>query len=225
MPVSSLNAETRKTILPGLSPEVEHAVCAAAERQHLGRNDVLFREGDPADACYILKEGSAAIRKSFRAGREQVVGFLFAGDILGAAHLRQYAYSVRMLSPSEVLRFERAAFDRLCDDHPEFGSWLLRMACGELAVAQDHMLLLGRKTARERIASFLLNLDARFKKQTVWMPMRRGEVAEYLGVSLETVSRIMAEFIRNGFIRTDGRYVVHILDRRTLSALAEGIGD
>ncbi len=221
---SNLNNETKYKFMSGLAPEVAHAVCAAAERRSLARNDDLIREGEPADACYILQEGAATVRKSFRGGCEQVVGFLFSGDIMGTAHLRQYAYSVRMLSSTEVLRFDRRAFDDLCDTYPQFGSWLLQAACGELAAAQDHMLLLARKTARERIAQFLLHLDARFEKRAVWMPMRRREIADYLGVSLETVSRIMAEFTRNGYIQTDGRYTLYILNRSELSTLAEGAG-
>jgi len=215
-------------VLHGLDPSIQRAVFAAAERQRMKRNHILFQEGDAAEAIYILKSGAAAIRKSLVTPEQQVIGFLYPGDVLGTAYAQQYAYSVRMLSNAEVLRFDFATFEELCGNYPEFGHWLLQAACSELAAAQDHMLLLGRKTARERVASFLVRLEERLSRQdtrpAVWMPMRRGEIAEHLGVALETVSRIMTEFTRRGLIRTQGRHVVHILDRQELTARAEGAG-
>lgn len=215
-------------ILHGLDFSVQRAVLAAAGHRRMKRNAILFHEGDPADAIYVLKTGAATIRKSLVTPEQQVIGFLYPGDILGTAYAQRYAYSVRMLSNAEVLRFNFATFEDLCGNYPEFGHWLLQAACSELAAAQDHMLLLGRKTARERVASFLVRLEERLSRHdagpAVWMPMRRGEIAEHLGVALETVSRIMTEFARRGLIRTQGRHVVYILDRQELTALAEGAG-
>lgn len=215
-----------KLSLAGLSPDVRRVVVESAEKRPLKRNQVLFQEGDPAKTTYILQTGAAAVRKSYPPARQQVTGFLFPGDLAGSNHARHYSYSVRLLSAAEVLCFERSVMDTLWETYPEFGAWLLRMACSEMAEAQEHMLLLGRKTARERIASFLLRIEARLRRKDsqsdVWLPMRRGEIAEHLGVSLETVSRVMSEFARQGLILPRGRHLVRIQDRRYLTSLAEG---
>lgn len=168
---------------------------------------VLVREGDAAPYVFNLTSGSLRVYKLLPDGRRQITGFLFAGDFLGLAIGESYVFSAEAMEPSTVCRFRKGPFRALVDVSAPLEHMLLHRTSHELAAAQNQMLLLGRKTAMERMASFLLDLPGHDPARPtapghVRLPMKRGEVADYLGLTIETVSRVLTRMKREGLIMT-----------------------
>ena len=184
----------------------------------------LFHEGDRADVVFNLISGSARLYKLLPDGRRQVTGFLFPGDFLGITVEDEHAFSAETLEPSEMCRFPRHRFEAFVDERPAMRRELYRMAMHELAAAQQQMVLLGRKNAVERLASFLLLLLERIGNSAdqVTLPMNRTDIADYLGLTKETVSRAFTAFKIGGMIRLLADDVVQILDLPLLESVASG---
>jgi CRP/FNR family transcriptional regulator len=183
---SSLNADDRRRLTSIIDP-----LRAAPHR-------LIFEEGEPADHVFTVTDGAVKIYKTLKDGRRQVTGFLFPGDFLGLLDNNVYAYSAETLTPAQFCRFPRSALEALLKELPRLEQRLLGMASHEIAAAQEQMLLLGRKSARERVASFLLMLwkaasgDGPTAK-TIALPMSRADIADYLGLTMETVSRKLTQ--------------------------------
>ncbi len=203
------------------------AVDAIATRHtyESGRN--IFDEGEASDHLFNVTQGTIRIYKLLADGRRQVTGFLFAGDFLGLASEAAYAYSAETVTETKVCRFRRGQLDDLLQKYPQMERRLLVIAGHELAEAQEQMLLLGRKTAKERIASFLLVLSRRAKQagrseDPVSVPMSRTDIADYLGLTTETVSRTFTKLKTEGLITLLPGNRVALSDREALSEIAEG---
>ncbi|MGE0254876.1 MAG: cyclic nucleotide-binding domain-containing protein [Alphaproteobacteria bacterium] len=187
----------------------------------------IFGEGEPAGALYNLTGGTVKLYKLLPDGRRQITGFLFPGDFLGLAMNEAYAHTAEAVGDVTLCRFPRGRFEGLLERLPRLEHRLLEMASNELAQAQDQMLLLGRKTATEKIASFLLLLSRRQAARgepasPVRLPMGRADIADYLGLTVETVSRCFTALKTGGPIRLLTSSAVELRDRAALEALAEG---
>jgi CRP/FNR family transcriptional regulator len=187
----------------------------------------IIDEGEPADYLFNVTLGAVKLYKLLPDGRRQITGFLFEGDFLGIAMNERYAYSAEAVGPVSLCRFPRSKLERLLDEFPKLEKRLLGMASNELVQAQDQILLLGRKTAQEKIVSFLLNLSDRAMKRgapatPISLPMGRADIADYLGLTTETVSRTMTNLKRNSHIRLLQGGKVELHDREALQELAEG---
>lgn len=185
----------------------------------------LFDEGESADHVFNVTEGCLKIFKLLPDGRRQVTGFLFSGDFLGLANAELYAYSAEAVSEVRLCRFQRRKLDGFLGRHPEVERRLLSKASHELAEAQEQMLLLGRKTAKERIASFLLLLARRAANRgeaddPVPVPMSRTDIADYLGLTTETVSRTFTKLKTEGTIRLLPQGLVQLSRREELEEIA-----
>jgi len=172
---------------------------------------LIFVETEPAENLFNVTEGTVKIYKMMADGRRQVTGFLFPGDFLGLVRSESYAYSAETVTDATLCRFPRSRLEALLEELPNLEQRLLGMASDELAAAQDQMLLLGRKSARERVASFLLMLSKVAGRQghsgsPVAIPMSRADIADYLGLTIETVSRTLTQFSL--------RRLIHLLDDR-----------
>ena len=190
----------------------------------------LFHEGDPADLVFNLTKGTLKLYKLLADGRRQVTGFLFPGDFLGITIDDEHAYSAEAVEPVEFCRFTRSRFEAFVETHPKMERELYRMAAHELAAAQEQMVLLGRKTAAERLASFLLALVNRAEEggqsvDTIALPMSRIDIADYLGLTKETVSRTFTLFKTSGLIRLIADDQVRITNRDKLEEVAGGLGE
>jgi CRP/FNR family transcriptional regulator len=159
-------------------------------------------------------------------GRQQITGFAGAGHFLGLAVSQNYAFSAEAIEDVQLCRFSRPKMRRLLDDLPALEHRLLECACNELVAAQEQMLLLGRKTAAERVASFLVarsrDLHPCGHASQVHLPMTRGEIADYVGLTIETVSRTFSRFRTEKRIATPSADEVILLDRDWLEDLASG---
>ena len=150
-------------------------------------------------------------------GRRQITGFLYPGDMLGLSYHRRYAYSAEALGGAIVCQYPIAALNGLFREFPDMEHWLLRHCSNELATAHDQMFLLGRKNATEKIATFLWFQMLRMRQRNpdsarLELPMSRRDIADYLGLTVETVSRTITRLRRDGTIRTAGKQVIEVLD-------------
>jgi CRP/FNR family transcriptional regulator len=206
--------------------ELEKFRCqGATARIETGRP--LFHQGDPADVIFNLKKGSLRLYKLLADGRRQVTGFLFPGAVLGLAVNDEHAFSAEAIEPVEVCRYSRYRFDTFVDEHPRMERELYRIAAHELALAREQMVLLGRKTAAERLATFLLGLLRRERDHEpgadlISLPMNRLDIADYLGLTKETVSRVFTSFKTTGLIRLLNDDQVLVLDCARLAQVASG---
>jgi CRP/FNR family transcriptional regulator len=214
------------TICASLVEEDQAKMAALATTVSLHPRQPLFTEGDSADFVYNITGGSVSIAKSMPDGRRQITGFLGPGDFLGVNTKTTYTVSAEALTETHVCRFPRAAFRRLLDETPCLEHRLLAVAESEIAAAQEQILLLGRKTAMERIASFLLLQSARMKargmaENPVLLPMTRAEVGDYLGLTIETVSRCFTKLRKLDVIGLPAPDRVQIRNAERLKTLSE----
>ncbi len=214
-------------------------VCAALEEKKLlhlraisspksyAPNQPIFHAEDTTVYVSNVVQGAVRMYKLLPDGRRQITGFLFPGDFLGMAANEEYAYSAEALTPVELCRFPRKKLEGLLDRLPALERRLLGTASNELIAAQDQMMLLGRKTAQEKVASFLLTLSRRAQQRgeaadPVLQPMTRADIADYLGLTTETVSRTITGLRTNGMIELIASDRISIPDAAALQAIAEG---
>ncbi len=189
------------------------------------RDQTLIWEGEAAGEFFIVSEGVAKVFKLLPDGRRQITGFLYPSDIVGLASNERYAYTAQALTPMRVCRFPRSKVLELFDEMPVLCRKVCCVASNELAAAQDQMVLLGRKNAAERLASFLLLLLRRKhlrgeEGQAIDTPMTRAEIADHLGLTTETVSRTVTQFRKLGHIELDGPHHILVRDEPALADLA-----
>jgi len=194
---------------------------AVGRRTAAGR--MLFEEGDPADDVFTITAGMVKLYKLMSDGRRQIVGFLVPGDFLGLAFGRTYVYSAEAVVATTTCRFGRGQFLALLDACPTLEKEILARTATELAAAQEQMLLLGRKTARERVASFVLALARRRKigqGQPFELLMSRADIADYLGLTVETVSRTLGLLGKDQLIQLVDAHAVLIRHPAALEQVA-----
>lgn len=203
-------------------------LAATAIVRDIPKGETFIAEGEAATDFFNITRGTVKLFKLLPDGRQQVTGFAGPGHFLGLAVSKTYAFSAEAIEPTQVCRFSRPKLGELLHDFPALEERLLETACNELAAAQEQMLLLGRKTAQERVASFLVmreeaSLPCDRPDQALQLPMTRGEIADYLGLTIETVSRTMSRFKAEGRIAIPSNSEVVILDRRWLHSMATGL--
>jgi CRP/FNR family transcriptional regulator len=196
-----------------------------ADQQAFAAGDILVREGDPASCLFNITAGAVRVYKLLPDGRRQIVGFLYPGDFLGLATGDRYAFSAEALSTGTACRFHKKAYRKMLVELPDLEAALLDRASHELQAAHNQMLLLGRKTAVERLASFLADLAARSRRaggdgRVIMLPMTRAEIADYLGLTTETVSRVTSRLKTRGVIRLLSMHSLSIEKPRELALLA-----
>jgi len=194
----------------------------------LSAYDSLFREGDETTGFYEILSGAVRAYKIFSDGRRQIVAFAFAGDIVGFGHGETYRFDCDALTTTRVRMIPKSSLLRAMRERPELGEKLLEVAGGEVANMQDLSILLCRKTAIERTASFLLTMAGKsagpLTGRQLPLPMCRADIADYLGLTIETVSRNMTRLkaMRVIDLPNRGSFVVRDMDRLRLLAQCEG---
>lgn len=182
--------------------ELEHIAYDLA----LPRRHTLFRQGDDVDYVYSLKSGMLRLSTMLADGRRQVIGFVLQGDFLGLTLPTQHTFTAETLTEVEICRFRRGEFQRFLDERPVLLRKLHILTANELALSREQMVLLGRLHAEEKLAAFLLNLRRRYQRADdrhdlyIHLPMTRQDIGDYLGLSLETVSRTFSKFAREKVI-------------------------
>ncbi len=189
--------------------------------QSLSRNGRIYAEGDETDAWYRIVSGTACLYRIMPDGRRQIGVFLLPGDFFGFEAGPTHRFAAEALGDTKVVRYPRNRLERIADKDPDFGRRLRDIACQRLDAAHDQLLLLGRKTALEKVASFLMEMirhapDSAF----VHLDMSRGDIGDYLGLTLETVSRMFSQMKHLGAIALPAANAVRVLDHEMLASIA-----
>jgi len=218
-------------------PIRHRAVCSRCETDELDRLEAIkyYRTfeagqtvvwaGDKMDFVGSVVQGVASLTQTMEDGRRQMVGLLLPSDFLGRPNRDTVAYDVTATTDLQLCCFRRAPFQQMLNDTPHISQRLLEMTLDELDAAREWMLLLGRKTAREKIASFLAIIarrDVKVQQSGLLnevdfdLPLTREAMADYLGLTLETVSRQMSALKRDGVIRLEGKRHIVVPDFQIL---------
>lgn len=193
------------------------SICASLNKaemqefEHLSRHirfspcETVFAEEEITTSFYNLLEGVMRLYKLLPDGRRQIVGFALPGDFLVMTVSGRNNFSADAISAVEVCRFSKASFQRFAEDKPHLLRRVNELAIRELAQAREHMVLLGRRSAEEKVATFLISWRDRLARQngpsvTLPLPMSRQDIADYLGLTIETVSRTFTKLERDGVI-------------------------
>lgn len=212
------------------------AVCAAMAPHELRELDAIVRQADyapkttfvrqdeEAQSVFSVTKGMVRLYKMLSDGRRQVIGFAMPGDFLGLALHNRYGFSADAVDEVSLCRFARADFDRLVTEKPHFLMRLHEFATHELVIAQEQMTLIGRRSAEERIAAFLIAMRERWTRirgpsVTIELPMQRLDIADFLGLTIETVSRTLTKLARDKVILIVPD-AVRVLDEARLQGLA-----
>ena len=184
--------------------------------------EAIFWEGDESGHIFDVLEGILRIYRILPDGRRAIMGFLYPGDVLGVSFQSRYLFTAEAVTDVKLRRFSKGRFFALVNDSPELRPQLFALLCDEMSAAQDQMLLLGRKNAEERVVSFLLAVQRKCGGGAeIELPMSRLDMADYLGLTIETVSRMMSGLTRRGLIASTGR---HTMALRRMAALREAAG-
>lgn len=182
--------------------------------------------GDPMAFVGSVVSGTATIERLMEDGRKQTMGLLLPSDFIGRPGRETATYDVTAVTDVTLCCFRRDAFEKMVAETPHVSQRLMEMALDELDAARDWMLLLGRKTAREKIATFLMMIVRRTTEgvamkgvdKRISLPLTREAMADYMGLTLETVSRQFSKLRKDGLIVMDGKRDITIPDVAALSA-------
>lgn len=190
------------------------------------RGKYLFREGDPVTRLYRIKSGVFRLTRLTEFGRRQVIAFGYRGDILGFPCDGRSHSDCDALTNGQVTTFPAACLED-ANSHPDLHKTLLKAALREISDMQDHFMMLAKKSAIERVATFLNSLSERIGEpmgnSTMFqLSMPRADIADYIGLTTETVCRTLTQLRKCGVIKIDNIQTVTVLKPQTLHALAEG---
>ena len=215
--VACSSCNLRELCLPvGFSqPELHRLDSLVAVRRSVRHGETLFRRGDPFVAVYAVRSGFFKTRMSSEDGREQVSGFQMAGELLGLDGIStdQHSCDAVALEDSQVCVIPFEQLEQLSREFSDLQRQFHKIMSREIVRDQGVMLLLGTMRAEERLAAFLLNLSQRFvarhfSPSEFHLRMTREEIGSYLGLSLETVSRLFSRFQEDGLIAVQQKHIV-----------------
>jgi CRP/FNR family transcriptional regulator len=189
----------------------------------VAKGRTVIEAGSANDSVIQVRDGILRVVHILPDGRRHVACFLKSGDFYGLSEAEENESSVEAITPCTLIRYSRRDIDAVVDSDAAAGRQLLRLACRQLAASDRMLLLLGRKTAAERLASFLMSFarPASDGSMQVFLPMSRGDIADYLGLTIETVSRLVTRFRTASWIRLLDAHTLAITDRPALEALSE----
>lgn len=171
----------------------------AGTRRRYGRNEEIFAEGEEADFVFKILSGTVRLYRVLADGRRQITAFHFAGDVVGLEPGKLRRMSAETVSDCEIVATPRQTMFHHAEQNNAYARQLWSNAVFELAEAQDHLLLLGRQTATERVVSFLADMAKRQgSRNAVNLAMSRQDIADYLGLTIETVSRTITQLAERG---------------------------
>jgi CRP/FNR family transcriptional regulator, anaerobic regulatory protein len=230
--VACRNCSLSSLCLPmGLAPEdVERLDDIIKRTRPLHRGDFLFRDGDRFRSLYVVKTGSVKTFAPSPEGGEQVLGFHLPGEIIGLDAIDKdvHACSAKVLETSAICEIPFFRLEELTATIPSLQHQMYRLLSKEIGHDTDMLLLLGKKNAEERLAAFLLSLSKRLHKRGLsatdfYLSMSRHEIGNYLGLAVETVSRLFTRFQDDGLMRVDRKHI-ELFDVHALESLVGGTG-
>jgi len=181
----------------------------------------VFLQGESVQTFYNIKQGSVKIYKLSKDGRQQIVGFLYPGDFLGMSGDDLYAYSAEALEDTKLCQFNKTVLENFFLKFPIVESKILNLVNHELAAAQDQIFLLGKYSAKERLLQFFLSISNQREKlgwggNPIRLSMPRSDIANYLGLTIETVSRSLSDLKNDRIVRMIGTNDIFLNNRDQL---------
>jgi len=227
--MSALALSTRQTNLPppGLSHAAERRpsmLAALGNTVHFARNNTIFGEGDDAEYSYRILCGAVRLSKMMSDGRRQIAEFALPGDFIGINWLDEHAMTAEALNDVTVVAYARGRLERLGDENRDVRTELFDKLRHDLWAAQNHLVILGRQSALERVAGFLVQLMERNKDRDgarIDVPMTRQDIADYLGLTIETVCRMLTKLKSYGIIAIPDRHTITVRNAAALRRSAE----
>src|SRR5580700_3932094 len=187
--------------------------------------DLIYLRGDPADFWYLILSGACRKCAYGFDGSRQIVDFLRPGDLFGYDAQDVHSFSAEaIVSGTTVARYPRRSAERVADSDPQVARRIRELAFGSVHRVQRRLLILGRATALEKVSSFLLEMVDRFRTRPVGpvtLPMSRYDIADYLAMAVETVSRALTHLRERGVIQFDSVRCLQIRDRESLERAVE----
>ena len=181
----------------------------------------IFGQAEPADYIYEVIEGAVRTHKLLSDGRRQIGAFHLPGDIFGLENGDFHRFTAEAIVKTTTYVVKRQSLERVVKTDPVMVRSLLTITTDNLQHVENHMLLLGRQNSQERVAAFLLEMNDRLTGAgVIALPMSRRDIADYLGLTLETVSRVLSEFQRKGYLRFLGG-----MQRQIVIMNAAGLGE
>lgn len=194
--------------------------------RNFGAKEHVFVTGDPQANVYRVAEGVICLYKLAPGGKRQIVRFCFKGDIFGLGAGGDHALSAQTLHGARVRYVAASILTQLATVHPRLGTEIYRTLAEELAALQEHLFIVGQRTAIERVANFLVSLSQRNAEQgedplVLALPMTRLDIGDYLGLTLETVSRTLTKLRLKGVVDFHQGSQIALLDMGKLEELAD----
>ncbi|QQN73136.1 Crp/Fnr family transcriptional regulator [Croceicoccus sp. YJ47] len=220
-----------RAICADLDDEEIRLLNTIGRQRTLAVGEALLWEGDDAVLVANVIDGVLKLSTQTAEGKEQILGLAYASDFLGRPFGQNTPYDVEALTPVQVCVFQRADFDRFARDHPRLEHRLLERTLTELDRTRRWMMLLGRMNAEQKLASFLIETTERIAPEagdaapgagpvTIALPLSRQQIADVLGLTIETVSRQFTRMKNEGLIAIPSRREIAILDREALAIRA-----
>lgn len=186
---------------------------------------VLAREGDPRKEVHTVVSGMMRNMRLLADGRRFVAAFLLPGDFIGFSNATHYRGTLEAVTDSTLCAFSNESVRRLCERYPDYEKNLFDRACGELDVTRSYQLTLARMTPVERLAVFLLDLSLRQQRRGgrenhVDLPMTRADIADHLGLTIETVSRSFSRLKQEGTLYFEHPHHIELRDPERLREMA-----
>ena len=199
-------ASPKKTRFHAELDDLSHAKVSSSEYKY-SRGTEIFGEAEPAEYIYQVIEGGVRTYKLLSDGRRQIGAFHLPGDIFGFDNRGVHRFTAEAIVDSTVRLVKRESLDRVAKREPAMILNLLSLSTRNLQHAENHLLLLGRKTAEERVAAFLVEMNGRLSGPGVMaLPMTRRDISDYLGLTIETVSRALAALKWKGYLTVTGAF-------------------
>jgi len=228
--ISCQNCNLAELCLPrGLNKdEMDKLDKVVRQFRPLHKGDHLFRNGDPLSSLYTVRSGSVKLFTHSDDGNEQIIGFYLPGEIVGLDGIENdtHSCSAVALETSSLCTFPYTQLTDVCKKVPALQDQMFRLMGREISCENKLLLSISKKSAEERIATFLSSLSLRFKQlgfsaDEFKLSMSRQEIGNYLGLTIETVSRIFSRFQKKNYIVIDKKYI-QILDRANLDKMCAG---
>ncbi len=228
--VACKNCSLGTLCLPmGLTPDdVERLDNIVKRSRPLHRGDHLFRSGDHFKSLYVVKTGSVKTYTPSEDGGEQVLGFHLPGEVIGLDAIERESHncSAKILETSAICEIPFLRLEELSSSIPSLQHQMYRLLSKEIGQDTEMLMLLGKKNAEERLATYLLSLSNRLSKRGLsatdfYLSMSRHEIGNYLGLAVETISRLFTRFQDEGLLEVERKHV-QLLDVERLETLALG---
>ena len=200
-------------------PKLQHFSNISFEKKFINKENIFIQK-DPSTYMYNITEGNVKIYQLLNDGRIQIIGFLYPGDFFGSYRNNKYNYCAEAIGDLKTCVFDQKILDKYLDENPVLAKELLNQTSYELTLAQDRLTVIGKLNAIERIGKFILNISEQrnrigWQNNPISLPMTRQDIADYLGLTIETVSREFSNLKLNNVIKgiTSKQFYINDMDK------------